>query len=157
MSSNHCPCGSSLSYTQCCQLLHISKITASSPEQLMRSRYSAFVKHEFQYLLDTHAPEFRSELSIEILSQPPLPNWIALEVEKSSQDHHSGTVTFKAWFHLNKKLDVIYEQSNFVLRDGLWYYTDGKHLSTELPSRNDSCICGSGKKFKKCCHNIYTG
>jgi len=25
----------------------------------------------------------------------------------------------------------------------------------ELPGRNEPCICGSGKKFKHCCWNLY--
>lgn len=28
-------------------------------------------------------------------------------------------------------------------------YTE--EIFTELPGRNDPCLCGSGKKFKKCC------
>jgi uncharacterized protein YchJ len=26
-------------------------------------------------------------------------------------------------------------------------------ISAKLPSRNDPCSCGSGKKFKNCCEN----
>lgn len=156
ISNGQCPCGTQSSYSDCCQPLHLKKSAASSVEQLMRSRYCAFVQHEFQYLLDTHAPEFRDGLTVEQLSQPPLPQWIALDVITSSQRQQSGTVTFKAWFHLDKKLDAIYEKSNFILRQGLWFYTDGEHLNIQLPSRNDACICSSGKKFKKCCLNLLT-
>ncbi|CQR47233.1 hypothetical protein BN1058_01540 [Paraliobacillus sp. PM-2] len=31
---------------------------------------------------------------------------------------------------------------------------DYYHSGRKLPGRNDTCICGSGKKFKKCCHQL---
>ena len=146
-----CPCGSNKNYQDCCQLLHLKKQMAASPELLMRSRYSAFAMKEFLYLMDTHAQEYSDTRSLEELSKPPHPEWIALNVLDSSENQDTGTVTFIAWFKLDDKLDAIYEKSNFVKRNGHWFYTDGEHLNVAFPKRNDPCICRSGKKFKKCC------
>ncbi|MBM7070700.1 YchJ family protein [Shewanella sp. 202IG2-18] len=146
-----CPCGSANKYQNCCQPLHLKKAVAQTPEQLMRSRYTAFVLKEFQYLMDTHAEDFWQARSVEELSKPPHPEWIGLNVINSSESQNTGTVTFIAWYKADGQLDAIHEQSNFQKIDGLWYYTDGEHLKVPSPKRNDSCICNSGKKFKKCC------
>ena len=146
-----CPCGSDKNYQDCCQLFHLKNQTPSTPEQLMRSRYSAFVMKEFQYLMDTHAEEYSEARNIETLSKPPHPHWVALNVLDSSENQNIGTVTFIAWYKIDDRLDAIHEKSNFEKRNGHWYYTDGEHLKVPFPKRNDLCICRSGKKFKKCC------
>ena len=60
------------------------------------------------------------------------------------------------------------ERSRFVRENGLWFYIDGEFPEQSQPEpeidprlnqtvesfkigRNDPCICGSGKKYKKCC------
>ncbi len=149
--SELCPCGSNKNYQHCCYRFHSKELFASTPEELMRSRYSAFVLKEFQYLMDTHADEYTDSRSIEELSKPPLPNWLALDVIDSTQKQNTGTVTFIAWYKLEGKLDAIHEKSNFVKTKDHWFYTDGEHLTVRIPKRNDLCVCHSGKKFKKCC------
>ena len=47
-----CPCGSELSYAECCEPVIKGEKAAETAEQLMRSRYSAYVKTEIDYLLD---------------------------------------------------------------------------------------------------------
>ena len=41
-----CPCGAGASYLTCCAPLHLGQRAAASPEQLMRSRYSAFARRD---------------------------------------------------------------------------------------------------------------
>ena len=48
-----CPCGGGL-YQQCCRPFHQGLRKPASAEALMRSRYSAFVRSEIAYLLETH-------------------------------------------------------------------------------------------------------
>ncbi|WP_133407334.1 YchJ family protein [Parashewanella tropica] len=152
MSDNQlCPCGSKELYQNCCYPLHNQARHASSPEELMRSRYSAFVKKQFDYIISTQDEGFHPGVTAEQLATPPLPNWLALNVIDSTQNAHSGTVTFKAWYSLSNQLDAIFEKSNFILKDGQWFYTDGEHFNVTLPNRNDPCFCNSGLKFKKCC------
>ena len=59
MPSRRCPCGSGLPLTECCGRLHDGTATAATAEQLMRSRYSAFVLRDAGYLLDTWHPSTR--------------------------------------------------------------------------------------------------
>ena len=53
-------------------------------------------------------------------------------------------------------MGIKHEISEFHLIDNKWYYVDGKKPAIQEPTtakigRNDSCPCGSGKKYKKCC------
>ncbi|MDF0535910.1 YchJ family metal-binding protein [Shewanella sp. A32] len=150
---SNCPCGSGKQYSQCCRPYHQHQIPAPTPEALMRSRYAAFVLHLFGYLEKTHHPDFRHGLTATSLAQGKQPDWLTLNVISSEQQDCRGTVLFKAWYKIDGKLDAIYEQSNFLLVDKHCFYTDGEQYQTALPKRNDSCICGSGRKFKLCCMN----
>jgi SEC-C motif-containing protein len=51
--SELCPCGSGKTYRDCCQLYHAQKGGAETAEDLMRSRYSAYVFGNEAYLLAT--------------------------------------------------------------------------------------------------------
>ena len=53
---------------------------------------------------------------------------------------------------VEKTFAVLEERSRFVRENDHWFYLDGEHSVTPLkPGRNDPCLCGSGRKFKKCC------
>lgn len=155
-----CPCGSAQYYQNCCQPLHIyvdsGEQIASSPEQLMRARYCAFVLKNFDYIIKTHHPDFLGELTLASLQRGPHPDWLGLDVLASSEPlkiagYKKATVTFKAWYKLEGEIDAIYECSEFVHHLGRWYYTQGRQMTTKLPGRNDPCVCHSGKKYKQCC------
>ena len=55
-----CPCGLGLSFGECCGKYHGGK-PAPTAEALMRSRFSAFVTGDEDYLLRTWDPETRPE------------------------------------------------------------------------------------------------
>ena len=62
-----CPCGSALEYSSCCQPYLAGAQLAPDPSQLMRSRYSAFVMKDADYLIKTWHPscqaqQFRADL-----------------------------------------------------------------------------------------------
>lgn len=155
-----CPCGSVKHYQDCCKPLHIhvdcGQQIADSPEQLMRSRYCAFVLKNFDYIIKTHHPDFLGDLTLANLQRGPHPHWLGLDVLDSREQlaapgQREGTVTFKAWYKLEGEIDAIYECSEFIHQQGRWYYTQGRQMTAKLPSRNDPCVCHSGKKFKQCC------
>ena len=56
-----CPCGSQKSYNECCEPLVTWKTDASTPEQLMRARYSAYAKEKIDFILNTTIEEKRKE------------------------------------------------------------------------------------------------
>ena len=145
-----CPCGSDKEYGLCCEPYHLHLAVANTAECLMRSRYSAFVLHHFNYLIETHHPDFLLGLTEKQLAEINT-QWLGLEIISSKQQAEKAEVTFKAWFIENNKIDAIYECSSFVRQHERWLYTQGQQMTTKLPRRNDPCVCYSGKKFKQCC------
>jgi len=160
---NLCPCNSKLAYQDCCYGFHTNTQQADSAEQLMRSRYCAFVVNAFEYLIQTHHPTYLNGLTAEQLAQGDT-QWLGLTVLEHGliEQHHSdfvadlidspqAFVTFKAWYKHDKSVDAIFERSHFVQQHGQWFYTQGVQMEAALPKRNDACVCHSGKKFKQCC------
>jgi SEC-C motif-containing protein len=50
----NCYCGNSKTYNACCEVFHLNNGKTKTAEQLMRSRYSAFVLANGDYLMQTH-------------------------------------------------------------------------------------------------------
>lgn len=149
--SSLCPCGSALEYSACCQRYLAGTLLAPDPSQLMRSRYSAFVMQDADYLIKTWHPScqahhFRADLE----SGFQRTDWQGLTVfaADAGSTPDEGFVSFIARFTDNTRSGVIIERSRFLKENGQWYYVDG---TRPLIGRNDPCPCGSGKKFKKCC------
>ncbi len=112
-----------------------------TPEQLMRSRYDAFVRMDGEYLAQTTTQETPTDMSAYKNIE-----WLKLEVVDAKED----TVEFKAYYTEDGVIGLLHEISSFVKVDDEWKYDDGKLLASSI-SRNESCPCGSGKKYKKCC------
>ena len=168
-----CPCGSGKSYADCCEPLIKGKRRANTAEELMRSRYSAFVKAEIDYLHDTLASESRRDFDKqETRKWAEQAKWKGLkimDVQGGGADDTKGTVEFVATYEIEGEALDHHEVSKFRKSDeGRWYFIDGDshthregegHLhrpqtvQRESPKigRNDPCPCGSGKKYKKCC------
>ena len=119
-----CPCGSTLSYQNCCNRIHQNQQLAETAEQLMRSRYTAFTFGLVDFLYDSFHPQTRRfQKKSEIESWAKENNWQELEIIKST----ASTVEFKAYYiDLNGELHVHHEKSNFKQLNGIWYYYDGK-------------------------------
>ncbi|MHB1947670.1 MAG: YchJ family protein [Gammaproteobacteria bacterium] len=154
----NCPCGSSKPFTQCCDVFISGKIIPSTPEELMRSRYTAYTQANMDYIAQTMKPPANIDFDAEATGEwAKSVTWIKLEVIKSSVENKKGFVEFKADFFENQKHYLMHELSEFDLIDGRWYYIDGKQLEKLPPRtakkipRNDPCPCGSLKKYKKCC------
>lgn len=152
-----CPCCSGVSYTECCKPLHDNQQIAETAEQLMRSRYSAFVMDFNEYILSTWDITTRPETAE--LNNEDL-EWTRLEIietKKGKANDHKGIVQFKAHYLINDKPQVLNEISQFVKKSSHWYYLKGVIKSVQDPSaqnatgKNAPCACGSGKKFKRCC------
>ncbi|MBY5920098.1 YchJ family protein [Ferrimonas balearica] len=148
-----CPCGSTLDYATCCQPLHDGHSRADTPEQLMRSRYSAYVLAKAPYLLATHHIDYRGALSeAELLASCQQTQWQRLEIlDAPAHEGDKGEVEFRAWYRDGTALRAMHERSRFVREQGQWLYCDGRFDPKPQANRNAPCPCGSGKKFKRCC------
>ncbi|MFT5542698.1 MAG: SEC-C motif-containing protein [Arenicella sp.] len=149
-----CYCCSGKELSNCC-LAIISGRNAQNPEQLMRSRFSAYMMKNYEYILATYSPPQRPQLSIKELERSAEGiRWLKLDVLEASQSKQLGTVEFVASYYADSDFYYMHEYSYFEKIDEKWFYVKG--LSKDktgkyCPGRNEQCPCGSGKKFKKCC------
>lgn len=160
-----CPCGSSAPYEMCCGMYHNNPGTAPTAEALMRSRYSAFALHNFDYIAATQKLAQEPEQSgADIEDSNGKTQWVQLniiETQAGEAKDHKGVVSFTAHFKEGNNTGKLSERSLFEKHDGVWYYIAGEHeIQGNTPhivpkearvGRNDPCLCGSGKKYKKCC------
>jgi SEC-C motif-containing protein len=95
---------------------------ASDAEALMRSRYSAFVLQQADYLRATwHASTRPDTLDFEIGTR-----WLGLEVRRHQvTGPDAAEVEFVARYRLGGKATRLHEKSRFVREDGRWFYVDG--------------------------------
>jgi SEC-C motif domain protein len=154
-----CPCGSGAAYALCCEPFITGAKLAATPEQLMRSRYSAYVKVAADYLYETTHPNHRKGYDHEgTRTWAESAEWQGLEIIASSggADDLVGQVEFKARYAENGEDKEHHELGQFRKLDGRWLFTEGKMggrqpITSAKVGRNDPCPCGSGSKFKKCC------
>ena len=164
-----CPCGSNFPYTDCCGPLIRGTITADTAEDLMRSRYTAFAKQEWDYIDQTQFTENDPDKPDSSYYRQDDIEWTKLEIHGSKnggQSDKTGEVSFIAHYNENDEEKTLQETSKFIKKDGRWFYdeekskvapaskaTSGKPFVREQAKvgRNDPCSCGSKKKYKKCC------
>ncbi len=110
----------------------------------MRSRYTAYVRGEIDYLVATaRGPVDRA--AIAAWSRDT--EWLGLEVVASESRGDEAFIAFVARGVTRGKPFAQRERSRFRRIDGRWYYLDGVPFAQP---RNEPCACGSGKKFKRC-------
>ena len=128
MSPANCPCGKPLRLPQCCgrYLEHFDEAPAPDAESLMRSRYSAFVVLDKDYLLATWHPEKRPA-SLELV---PATKWLGLEVRgrKVSDETHAEVEFVARCREPGGRAVRLHERSRFVRDNGRWFYLDGDML-----------------------------
>jgi SEC-C motif-containing protein len=124
----------------------------------MRSRYSAFVLGDIDYIDRTHALEVRGDFNrAEAARTASEVEWQGLDVLASSETGDTGTVEFSIRFRRGGQDFGQHELSSFRREAGCWLYVGGKVGPKPPPrhvvkiGRNDPCPCQSGKKHKKCC------
>jgi SEC-C motif-containing protein len=159
---NICPCGSNAAYDACCGPLIKGERSAETAEQLMRSRYSAYVKHEIAYLGSSLHPDHRADFNEKSTrAWAEGAEWRGLEILQTvggGPEDNEGKVEFIASFAEKGTTREHHELSTFRKEAGTWYLVSGetlpvKQVVRDAPKtgRNDPCPCGSGRKFKKCC------
>ena len=149
-----CPCqkiqDNAKTYELCCKPYHQGK-SATAPETLMRSRFSAYALGLSDYLSKTwHQSTRPADLNLEADDQ-----WVKLDIVSSNKKQ----VHFRAYLkneNFNSQsqdhYSVLEEVSDFVFEGGKWLYVSGDTKTEKYKQqRNEICLCGSTKKYKKCC------
>lgn len=121
MIEENCPCGSGLTYAECCRPFHVGAALAPTAERLMRSRYTAFVKRDAKYLMRTwdhlNRPstlEFEDDLE-----------WVGLTIlgrTKGGLFDDVGTVEYVARYRSGGERGRQQENSAFIRSGKAWLY-----------------------------------
>lgn len=124
MQTNPCYCGSNIPFGECCSLYINGIQKAPSAVALMRSRYTAYVIQNADYLIaTTHLSTRKLFSKEEILTWSQENKWLRLEVLASTET----TVTFKAYFlDSEMKAQTHHENSTFKREGDVWYYVTGE-------------------------------
>lgn len=150
---DQCCCQSGLPFEACCSPFLSGNAFPQNPEQLMRSRYTAFCTKNIEYLVDTHHPSKRqADERDALLKTIRETQWFGLRIikaDKPAAGQMLGFVEFAAFYKAGT-LGQIHENSRFVLENGRWFYLDGEFLDPVSIGRKEPCFCGSGRKYKKC-------
>jgi len=123
-----CYCGTGRAYADCCGRYHAGE-PAPDAEALMRSRYSAFVLGDADYLRASWHPDTRpAELGLDAPGAAKT-TWLGLTVKQHRVDGpDTAEVEFIARYRVGGGSAVrMQERSRFVRRDGRWFYVDGDH------------------------------
>ncbi len=159
-----CHCGKGSSYDTCCAPLIKGERKAKTAEELMRSRYSAFVEGDIDYIINTHDPDTVHTVDRDSTEEwAKQSDWKGLEITETVDggegDSH-GRVDFCATYELKGTHIEHRESATFRKAGDTWFFVDGEQIAgppvrRESPKvgRNDPCPCGSGKKYKRCCLN----
>ena len=121
-----CPCSSTKNYAECCQPFHDGAHFPVTTEALMRSRYSAYVVQNADYLLATwHKTTRPKQLDF---SHDNNVTWQKLEIlhtKKGGAKDEKGRVEFNAFYEQDNETRLIHEISRFKKLAGRWFYVDG--------------------------------
>jgi SEC-C motif domain protein len=156
-----CPCGSERKYDDCCGKL-IAGAPAATAEALMRSRYTAYVRGEVDYIIGSHDPATATDVDRDATAKwSRETTWLGLTIvatERGGEADDEGMVEFIARHREGGSDQDLshHERAKFRRIDGRWVFVSGAQVKgvpvtkAAIPGRNDPCSCGSGKKYKKC-------
>ncbi|MDA3852913.1 MAG: YchJ family metal-binding protein [Bacteroidales bacterium] len=127
-----CYCKSEKPFSECCEPILADQSVAKTAEALMRSRYTAFVMANVDYLersqhVSTRIDKEEKESTLEWTKSV---DWMGLQIVSTRAGLEAdveGWVEFKATYIEDGELECIHENSYFVKEAGLWYYQSGVH------------------------------
>lgn len=126
-----CPCGSGVPYSTCCARYLEHDAQPATAEQLMRSRYTAYVLKREDYVLRTWHPSTRpADLDVRDASV----KWAGLEIvriEAGGVEDDAGEVEFVARYKIGGRAERLRERSRFVREGGCWSYLGADLDSSE--------------------------
>lgn len=116
-----CPCGGK-QYETCCGRFHAGAVPDTA-EELMRSRYTAYVLGLSDYLHASWYASTRPDRST--LAHDTNCKWLDLEIRQHDAQGDDARVEFIARYKTGGRAQRLHEVSRFVREDGRWFYLDG--------------------------------
>ena len=123
--SDLCPCESGLAFQHCCQPCIERHINAPTAERLMRSRYTAFVLQNADYLRYSWHPDTCPK-TIHLNENI---KWLGLSIKHTvagDVNDRTGEVEFVARSKINGRACRLHETSLFICHQNRWVYVNGK-------------------------------
>lgn len=122
-----CPCGIDKEFDACCDRYISGKLNAPTPEDLMRSRYSAYTQANILYIKKTMCGKAAKNYDENFARDWAMgAEWLGLSVLKSKmQTPEAGFVEFVVRYKHNGINQQIHERSEFLKIRDKWYYVDG--------------------------------
>jgi SEC-C motif-containing protein len=117
----NCPCGTGVTYQECCGPYHRAVRAAPTAEALMRSRFSAYARRDADYVRRSWHPSTRPRT----LELPADLRWVRLEILDRTNGglfDTDGTVRFDAHYLDGDQPGVLREDSRFTRERGEWRY-----------------------------------
>lgn len=156
----NCHCCSGKDFQSCCEPYLSNVKNPPSAQELMRSRYSAYVVANIDYLEQTQVlteEKFDKKAALKWSKESKWKGLDILSTKQGLEGDTEGVVEFVAHYDDHDGSHSHHEVSHFVFKDK-WLF-DSSITPEKNPikregvkvGRNDPCPCGSGKKFKKCC------
>lgn len=157
---NKCPCGSGITYSECCEPVISGVRPAETAEELMKARYSAYVAVNTDFIFESTHTDHRTGYDHKGTKEwAENAEWQGLEIiatKKGNSTDTTGEVEFIARFRENGEPREHHENAHFIREGANWFFTEGSTvkaapiISSKI-GRNEPCVCGSGLKYKKCC------
>lgn len=159
-----CHCGSGQPIEDCCLPVIRGERQSKTAVELMRSRYTAFVIGDVDWILASHHPDTRDEVDREEIERwSSGSEWLGLRIKETIDGEagdSEGIVHFRARYKVGMQQVEHVERARFERYEGEWLFhsvieDEQPALVPVVPAssvgRNDQCLCGSGKKHKRCC------
>ena len=152
----NCKCGSGKKYQSCCEPFIKGTAIPQTPEELLRSRFVAYATQNIKYVeATTHTKKMNQFNYDDALEWSKTAKWDKLEIISFPKENE---IEFVAWYQEDGEPVRHHETAQFKKEGDCWFFYDSRFPNTgtvvnESPKvgRNDTCPCGSGKKYKKCC------
>jgi SEC-C motif-containing protein len=127
-----CHCQSQKPFSLCCEPILSGATPALTAEQLMRSRYTAFVVANVDYLEMTQHVSTRIDTAEKesTLNWTQSVQWMGLNIVSTKAGgvaDNEGWVEFQASYIDDGEPECIHENSYFVKEGGKWFYQSGTH------------------------------
>lgn len=122
-----CRCGSNKNYLDCCGAYINNNRLPNTPEQLMRSRYTAYATYNIEYIANTMLGKALNGFDLKgALIWAKTIIWEKLEIINTSLENNNlGFVEFKAHYTEQNQHGILHEKSTFHRIKGKWFYVDG--------------------------------
>lgn len=131
--NSFCPCGSQKKYKKCCRIFHFGETPLTALE-LMKSRYSAYVANNPEYIINTTHKENSDyttniqEWKNSINSFSKYSDFKKLEIIDFIDGQEVAYVTFKATIFQGAIDSSFIEKSKFIKEENRWLYHSGEFI-----------------------------